>query len=720
MRVNNNIFRFLLALLAICPFLSLYSVDDLLCDQNRLINDLLIVNYWNDRLNERLPVTYNHLLQGGYFSMPSARMGNDGEIGAGFSYVPPYHNYNLRCQLFKQLELSLNYRVFRGVKDPVLGQFGYGDFSDKGANIKFALFSPEDSQYRLPGIAFGLEDFMGTKAFNAQYVVLTQVFLKYHLEVSLGYGGHRIKGLFGGLNWMPFRKASNFYIRNLSFTLEYDATNYKDPKHEPHPKGRKQKTPWNVGLKYRLWDIDFSVAYIKGNTFAFSASAFYNFGNTKGLLPKLKDCLPYRSPVVIEELGCLRTEEALVQDFLYALFEQGFVLMKAWISHECGQRTLRLEVINAIYRTEPAVRERLNAILSCLTPTNIDKIIVTIAAPDAPIQAYHYQNVYLQAYREQSIGRHELNILTPLCEVTKPNPYQSKLLFARRNGAFNFEFFPKTQFLFGSAKGKFKYALGVGISFNGFIYGDLYYIISLGFTPLSNLYNISDVDRLNPSQIINVRTDIINYYKEKGITVDQAYIQKTTNLGKGWFARTAIGLFEIEYGGAAGEFLYYPVSSDWAFGLEGAVVKKRTVGGVGFTSRIRKLHHFTPTYRRFIGSQFFINAYYDLKCLSLDIKVSIGKFLANDWGIRTDVCRYFPSGLRLSFWYTYTGAKDIINGQQYHDTGVMFSVPLDIFYTHTSRHRWGYGMSAWLRDVGVKACTGNELYYLIHDQRVRQ
>lgn len=172
--------------------------------ESNLMEDLLIVNYWNQRLNEKFPVTYNHLLQGGYFSMPSARMGDEGEIGGGYGYVPPYILYNARFQLVDFLEISGNYRIFKGVEDPILTHMGFGDFSDKGANLKLSLFSAEATHYSLPGLAIGLEDFIGTKAFRAYYIVLTKVFLNYNLEISLGYGGNRIDKWFGGMIWIPF------------------------------------------------------------------------------------------------------------------------------------------------------------------------------------------------------------------------------------------------------------------------------------------------------------------------------------------------------------------------------------------------------------------------------------------------------------------------------------------------------------------------------------
>lgn len=701
--------------------LSLFADTEFCGDeQSNLMQDLLIVDYWNQYNNQRLPVVYNHFLQGGYFIMPSARMADEGQIGVGYSYVPPYRNYNLRVQLIERLEVTANYRIFKGLEDPVLGPLGFGDFSDKGLNLKLCLFSAEDSKYELPGVSIGFDDMIGTRSFRSQYIVFTQVILNYNLEISLGYGRHRIRGFFGGIEWTPFRCSSYEYLKGLSFGLEYDATPYKDPSIEKHPDGRVKKSPVNFGIKYRLWDsIDLSLAYIRGDALTLSASGYFNFGCTEGIIPKIEDPLPYKAPVNNEPIGYLRPEDVLAQDLLFAFRNQGFETSKIWLSYDaCGQKVLRLQMINAVYREECDVRERLNALLSSLIPSDIDIVIVVIEAPEMPLQEYHYSMLYLRNYQMGQIGRYELNILTPLVEVTDVNPYQSKLLFKKEKETWSVALLPKTQMLFGSAKGKFKYALGLSLVFNGFLFDDIFYSVIFGYLPLSNLYDLADVDRLNPSQIINVRTDVINYYKQKSITLDEAYIQKFSNLGQGWYSRCGIGLFEVEYGGVVGEILYYPLHSWWAVGVEGAILKKRTPDSFGFTDKVRKLEGFKPKYiSGFIGTQCFLNLYYDWKTIGLQFKISGGRFLAYDYGVRYEVCRYYPSGFRIGFWYTHTNAHDYINCQRYQDKGFFFSVPLDIFYTRSSRMRWGYGMSAWLRDVGVRAFTGADLYNVINENR---
>jgi hypothetical protein len=324
---------------------------------------------------------------------------------------------------------------------------------------------------------------------------------------------------------------------------------------------------------------------------------------------------------------------------------------------------------------------------------------------------------FVRLYAHKQMGFHELSILSPLKEVDFCMKSPEGKLFVRSRQICQFYIEPKLKTLFGSSKGKFKYAIGINIGMTGFFWDSLYYSLRIGQIFWSDLGGLTGVDRLNPSQLPNVRTDLIRYYGQKTLTIDEAFIQKTWNIGKGWYSRLAAGHFEQEYGGTAAEFLYYPVKNLWAVGLEGAFIRKRAVKGIAFTDCIRQLHGFVPTYHKWYGSQYFLNLYYEWPLVRLNFKAMIGKFLAGDSGVRYEVTRYFPSGLRLSFWYTVTNGHDKVNCQTYYDKGIAFSMPLDVFYTYSSPARWGYGMSAWLRDVGASAATGWGLYPLIREQR---
>lgn len=694
--------RFLIVFLLIFGFL--YS---------DLERDLAMVQWVDEQVNDRLPVMYNYLLQGGYWNMPSARMGVEGEIGLGYAWVNPYIHYNLRVQFNPYIEISGDYRIYKGVDDPILTPLGFGDLADKGANLKLSLFRPEDSHYALPGIAFGIEDFIGTKGFYARYVVLTQVFLKQNLEISLGYGQKRIRRFFGGVAWTPLRRWNVPFFKNLCLVAEYDAIPYEDEEVEKHPKARRKKSPINFGVKTRLLGhFDLSLSYIRGHRLACSVSAFYNFGSCRGLIPKIDDPLPYCTPINWEPLGKNRPPDLLAQELSFPFYAQGFDLLEIWRSND----SLFLRVVNNNYLNAGIVRERLNALLGSLIPENIEEVMVLIEGDAFPIQQILFNMEAVRQFKAKQICEYELNTLNLTQNAVHP-PCDAELLFKRRRNLWNLEVFPKTYTFFGSSRGKFKYALGLNVGMNGFLFDKIYYTTLIGWIGTSNLGHSLGIDRLNPSQLVNVRTDIVRYYEQKGITLDQAYLQRNWNLGKGWFSKVSLGYFEEEYGGIATEFLFYPVGSQWALGVDGAYLRKRTYSGLGFTDKFRKLSgtrlrwiHFTPT-------QGFVNLYYNWCDAEMTFKIKVGKFLANDWGARFELIRYFSSGLRLSAWYTYTNGKDHINGKTYHDKGVAFSMPLDIFFTYSERDRWGYGMSAWLRDVGVIAETGKGLYNMITEER---
>lgn len=686
--------------------------------ESDLFSDLSIVEYWNQRMCERLPVYYDFLLEGGLFAMPTARMGDDGELAFGYASTPPYRIYSARAQIHPQIEVTLNYRIFKGVDDPILSPLGFGDFSDKGANVKFAILKPEDSSYELPGVAIGFQDFLGTRAFKSRYIVLTKVFLDQGIEATLGWGEWRIKGFFGGVSLMPFKCFDvPCYFKNIALAAEFDATPYKDHHIEPHPKGRIKKSPINYGIKWRLFDsIDLSASYIRGDQFAFQASIFHNLGDTEGFVPKIEDPLPYRAPIIREPIGVLRPESFLAAEIASAFKRHGFNVLKIRLERgHCHEKIIRINAINLSWRSETDGRSRLAHLLGGLVPSDFEKAIVVVEDDMMPVQEYHFYLPYVKRFMDKEMGFTELSITTPMLEVT--TPFFGKTIYRKEKDWIDAYILPDFYSFFGSARGKFKYSLGVALALNGFLGCDFYYSCVLTHRIADDLESIQDVDRLNPSQIINVKSDVINYFKQGGLQLEEFYLDKIWNLGQGYFFEGAIGYFDRMYAGLFTELLYYPVGSRFAIGIEGSLVKKRTTTGIGFTNKIRRLNGFTPVYENFTGHQGFLSLHYDFKEAELEFGIKAGRFLARDLGIRFDISRYFDSGLRLTFWYTQTNGRDRINGQIYYDKGVSISMPLDIFYTHSSRKRFTYGMSAWLRDVGQFISLKESLYERINNLR---
>lgn len=702
--------------------LFIFLVFPLFIEASQSIEELLyaleVAEYWDRKLNERFPVTFNHLLSTGYFTTHSARMTEEGNFGGGIAHVPPYLNWNARLQPFYFLELSANYRIFRGCEDTSLSKHGFGDYADRGANFKAALVTPEQSFYRMPGLAFGIDDFMGSKKFTTYFIVGTQVWPEYGLEASFGWGAGRYtkgpsRGFFGGVNWFPLY-TYNKWINGLCLTAEYDPTNYKNPHKEPHPDGRVSHTPINFGAKYNLCDIvELSGSYIRGDAFAAAGSLHYNWGKSQGFLPKIDDPAPYSAPVDHQPLGCSRPAEAMVQSLSYALDLQGFQLTKAWLS--CPS-TLWIRLMSCRYRHENVVRMRLQKLLAALIPSNIETVVVQIESYGLTCQQYVYDRELLIRYANHCISPFEFDILSPRQEAcTCPC---GDLIFQRRYELWCAKFSPRLENFFGSASGKYKYDLGIKLDVEGFLPYNWFYEMQVSTTLVSDLSKMADFDLFSPSQLLNVATDYIRYRQSHALSWDRLYLQRSWNLGNGYFCRAAAGYFQVNYAGIAGETLWYPAKSPIAIGLEGAIVKKRCYTGLGFQSKIRHFEGTHPIFSPYSTlQQYFFNFYLDICELQVFTKISLGQFLARDKGVRVELTRYFDNGIRITGWMTFTNAHDQIHEENYYDRGIALELPFDLFYKCSSRRIWNYAMAAWLRDAGYTTSTGRGLFETINRER---
>lgn len=702
LRKSKNIFT--KSLLFFIPIL-LFSDQD---RPERLFRDLEIVREVDAALSKKLPVLYTDFGMAGYFAMPSARMGKSGDFGLGYSYAPPYNIWFLSSQIFDHLEAVGSYWVYKGVTEANFGHHGYGDDAERSANLKICLLRREDGFPFLPDFSIGWIDFLGSCRFNSFFAAATEELLDYNLEATLGWGNGRIKGFFGGVAWTPFP--------NLTLAAEYDANNYKKHPHE-HPSGRSVKSRINAGAQVRLWDLfHASVHSLRGEEWAAGLSLNYNLGSSTGLFPKI-----YDPPTDVKPLDRVQNAEELAQNLAAAFKDQGFDLYSTYLSpQQGGLDALWIKVINVRYREEENVRKRIENILSVSLPSTISSVTAVVEADGIPVYEYRFRAIDLRRYREGILGDAEFEIISPRRDASSPpSTYESVKIYQRNRPTFLFTFRPRLLTYFGSSSGKFKAQSGFSLTSEGTLFDQIYYLLQGSFFAFSQLQDIKSWDVLNPSRLINVRTDALLYHQAHSFHLDSAYLQRSWHLGQGWFSRVSGGYFETAYGGVAAEMLYFPAACNWAVGFEAAVLWKRSYYGFGFTNQIRKLTPDGLTHVPYTGLQYFVDLYYNYKPLALDFKASVGQFLARDKGIRLEGGRTFLSGLRLGLWYTFTNANDVVNHKRYYDKGISLTLPLDLFMNQSSRTRIGTAVSAWLRDCGAKAYTGKELYHTLFWERYR-
>ncbi len=703
--------------LSLCFFTTLFSESNLGMDSsaNQLFTDLKTVEKLNRESRFSLPLMINYQFQGGYFTMPSARTYKAGILGAGYAYVAPYNLWSLAFNFFDHIETTGNYWVYRDFLEGNFGSLGFGDYAERSANVKFILLRKEDGIPMLPNVAVGWNDFFGSQRFRSFYCVATKEFLDAHLEATLGWGSGRIQGFYGALAWTPWH-GDEHWLKGLTLGAEYDANNYR---HHPweHPGGREIKSRINVGLQLNLWDfLRLSGSTLRGSSWAGSLGAYYDIGESKGFFPKIFDKPVYAAPVDTEPVGPLRSHQDMAQELALAFQSQGFDLYHLFLQPGAQDR-LWMKVVNVRYREEEEVRKRIEYVLASLLPSNLKDVSVVMEAEGVSEHEYQFRREDLKRYQESRLGDDEFQIISPLKEASEtPSVYDAALLYRKKKRIWMLTFRPWTRTFFGSSKGKFKYEVGFSLGPEGYLFDQIYYSIYGSYTAFSSMQNINTVDTLNPSRIINVRTDSLCYNQASSFHMDQAFLQKSINWGSGWFSRLAAGYFETAYAGVSLENLYYPVNFNWAIGFEAATLLKREYFGMGF-QKVRKLTSEGWQYFPYTGVQYFVDFYYQYRPFNLDFKISAGQFLARDKGIRFEGARTFRSGLRFGLWYSWTNANDVVNYQRYYDKGFSITLPLDMFMNQTSRTRIGYAMSAWLRDCGARSGTGKALYPTLYWER---
>jgi hypothetical protein len=683
-------------------------------EQGSLFRDLELVEEIDRHLKDELPFLQNSSMMGGYFNMPSARMPKEGAVGIGFARVHPYNNYGISFQYFDRIELSLNYRVFTGITEQNFGHHGFGDDAERIGNAKLVFNLPSDGLGHFPQFAVGLDDFIGTKRFNSQYIVATKTWNAANIEATLGYGKKRMRGFFGGIAWTPWRQTKVFFLKDISLIADYDGYDYKKHPHE-HPHGRKVSSRINAGVSYVLGDtLQLSVNSHRGEEISAMGMLRYPLGSSKGFIPKTRQPLLYRSPIDTEPLGVVRPDSDFINELGYSLGQQGLDLYRAYMTQD-GE--LWIKIINNMYREEPIVRDRIQRVLAAITPSNVRRVTVMIEADGVLSQGYHFRTEDLYRYREGSITGFEMAALSPLSNSSY-RPKGSEPLYKRKKEVWLFTFRPRIQTFFGSSTGKIKYNLSLIATPEGYFLDNIYYQAQVGYSIKSSMQHLGDYDRLNPSQLPNVRTDSVRYFQTNTLSLEMAYLQKSWHIGRGWFYRLAGGYFEPAYGGGATELLYYGAHSDWAVGVEEATVWKRRYTGLRYTNKIRILKGHRATHENYLGVQYFLNLYYTLKPWNLDCKITAGQFLAKDRGVRFEINRWFQSGLQVSLWYTITNGHDHVNHHIYYDKGFAFYLPIDFFLRQSSRTYIGYAMSAWLRDIGAIADSGKPLYNTVRLERL--
>ena len=675
----------------------------------------------------------------GLMQMPTARMYQEGELTLGTSFNKDYYNYWLSLQLFSWLETTIRYTQMPDFLYNTNENFS-GDTlrTDKGIDIKIKLL---DESYWVPELAMGLRDLGGTGVFDGEFIVANKRFgpLDFTLGLGWGYIGQRgniknplctlnnkycqrdyysgynptggiletnrlFKGnsaIFGGIEYQtPFSP--------LQLKLEYDGNDYsQDYRVQRGHDARTQSTPFNIGIVYQITNwATANISYERGNTISLGLSVNTNFNQLKPSwldepIPTTATATATASQLTIEQW------QQLAQDI------EKIAGYKNPTIYQDGDSSITVVAEQVKYRDRDQAQLRVGILLNNQAPpVEQFKIIETVTNQPITETILNRQQL-LQVVNNDYIGSNIADSRT----TAAPNVIQGQQMIDM-NQNWNIGIAPTLQQSLGGSEGFYMFNVGVTASAD-YWFNDHF---TVGGSVYLNLYDTYDKFKYDvpPDGTHNkrVRTLVRQYITDNTLRMNNLQLTWLDQISSDWYAQAYAGYLEVMFGGVGGEVLYRPVGSNWALGLDVNYVKQRDPhSAFGFFKDQNQYDdHLGRPYEVQTGTTTGnITTYYQPQWQWLPntlLKISIGRYLAEDTGVTIDFSKKFDSGIIAGAFITKTSMSAEEYGEGSFNKGFYISIPFDLLTVKPSTSRANISWLPMTRDGGQLLGHKYHLYNL--------
>ncbi|WP_275723436.1 YjbH domain-containing protein [Vibrio furnissii] len=682
----------------------------------------------------------------GLMQMPSGRMTAEGEFNFGVNVNDDYQHFYTSIQLFPWLESTIRYtRVPDMLYNANPDYSGDNLYTDKGIDVKLRLF---EEGYWLPETSIGIRDIGGTGLFDGEFIAATKRFG--NLDVTLGMGWGYV-GQSGNIT-NPLCKASDSFCERstetkesggsidagrwfhgpaalfggieyqtpydpLRIKVEYDANDYSQD--FPHVTGGKpmtQHTPWNFGVLYRLGDWgDAKVSYQRGDTFTVGLNLYTNFDQIEAIWrdePKMA--------VTARPVANPNWDEVSEQLASNAGYEKNTIRQDGDTLIITGQQTK--------YRDREEAQDRAAAILANHAPESIRtyKIVEQrngVDLTEAEIPASGYKKVANHDY----IGANMSDVTTH----SEPSTRASGQQLAQTKQRWGAGISPVLQQSFGGPESFYLYQIGFNTNANVWLTNNL---------EASGSIYVNLADNYDKFNYVENNPHISNFAVPRVRTMFRAYVHdnpvRLNNLQLTWFeqplqqvyTQAYAGYLETMFAGVGGEVLYRPLNSNWAIGVDANLISQRDPDswfGIysdpyvyydGYNASNCSTGDVScQAYVLDQGTTGQITTYYTPQWEWIDntlFKVSVGKFLGGDKGVRVDFSKQFKSGVIVGAFATVTDLTTEEYGEGSYNKGFYVSVPFDIMTIKPSTSRANIAWQPITRDGGQMLGRKYHLYDL--------
>lgn len=706
---KNRRFKIGCLSLAIGSILSGQVVAQDVAQQSDIIKDVTNTNTRFDNAG----VSQSDFGGTGLLQMPTARMARSGEFNLNYRDNDEYRRYSVSLQLFDWLETTVRYTDIRTRPYSDNKSFsGDQTYKDKSFDVKARLW--QESAW-LPDVSFGLRDIAGTGLFDSEYLVASKRMGPFDFTFGIGWGNmaesgniknpacefkdsfctrtsnqqtgqfevknffHGPAALFGGVEyqtpWNPLR-----------FKLEYDGNDYSD---EAADRGRtkkiKQDSPVNVGMVYRVSDFfDTTLSWQRGNTLMWGFSLHTNFNDLRPVHPE--DIPPVYAPVPSEKGANWQQIARELDD------KAGY--SNADIYADAQQVTIVADQDK--YRDKNEANQRAATVLANHVPESVGEYHIVRRSQRLPVES---TSVDSKAFREVQTASTPLGQPEPVSHRAEPvSDINGQPVLRSEPSRFTYSIEPALTQSVGGAESFYMYQ----VALNGSADYRLSDHWSVGGAASLNLIN--NYDRFNykappnDSSLPRVRTWVREYVTSSDLLLTNLQLTRMDNPATDWYTQVYGGYLEMMYAGVGSEVLYRPFGERWALGLDVNYVKQRDWNDIMRTA----------DYDVVTGH---LTAYWEMPYVEGALaKISVGRYLAGDYGVTVDLSRRFDSGIIAGAFATKTDVSSKDYGEGSFTKGFYISIPFDLMFAEPTVKRGAVGWVPLTRDGGQMLQRRNVLY----------
>jgi hypothetical protein len=665
---------------------------------------------------------YSYNLYGvpGLIDMPTAEMAEDAEFATTTTYFAGSNRTTLTFQITPRLSGSFRYS---SIDNWVLAT-NERTF-DRSFDIRYRFI--DEGRYR-PAVAVGLQDFIGTGIYAAEYIVATKhVGPKLTLTGGIGWGRlGSYKGftnplgvLDDGFETRPARGAglggepeADQWFRGdaavfaglsyqatdrLTFKAEYSSDAYVQ---ETRP-GRdlfERKSPFNFG-------VDYAIAP------GFNGQLYYLYGSEIGAGVTIT--LNPRKPTVAGGLGISPTPVMVrapgaAADLGWTAQADGKPILRDNVQKFLANEGLALEALEiepysatlflrpGSYISTAEAVGRAGRILTQTMPASIETFNIVPMRRGIPASTVTLRRSDLEELENTPDAAWQSYARAQIGEGIAPG---DGALYAD-------DLYPRFRWNLGPYIAASYFDPDSPVRIDLGLQANASYTFAPGLTLSGSVRkkvvgNRDQSQRVAVSALPQVRSNSNRYNAQGDPAITDLTLAYHFRIAPEVYGRVTVGYLERMFGGISTEVLWKPVDSRFALGAELNYVKQRDFDQLfGFQNYDVATGH--------------VSAYYDIGN-GFHGQVDVGRYLAGDWGTTITLDREFANGWRIGAYATFTDVSAADFGEGSFDKGLRFTVPLQHFLGTPTRRTYSSSIQPVLRDGGARLNVQNRLYNTVRD-----